>query len=300
MKLLLVDGNYFLHRAFSIAVKNRDPAFIEKNVLTLFVSMIFSEIVLHRATHVAVTFDAPDCWRLDVYPRYKERRRKPKDPIFVNHPKYTEPVEVKTTAGELVKPAKEVLGLAGIKTYHKARLESDDLLASLTARFTPYINIVIDTRDKDMASLVSSTVALYWPVEKKFLGPATVKDYYGVLPFQIRDMLSLTGDKVDDIPGVPGVAAKTASSMLRDDTLKNRLRSSAKLRAKLKPYYTRIALAQKLTTLKVVDIKEDLADLVPRSPDKDALIKRVWSIPKALDSVGDVSKAAKLKGLFRK
>jgi DNA polymerase-1 len=212
MKLLLVDGNYFMHRAFHMVVKTRDPAYIQKNVLTLFASMVFSEIALHRATHVAVTLDAPNCWRLEIYPRYKERRRKPKDPILVSHPKYREPVEVTDTVGSMIPAAKKMLKAAGIKVYHKNLLESDDLLGSLAARFQEQIPVVISTRDKDMAGLVNDRVTQYWPVEKKFMREKDVLAYYGVRPFQIRDYLSLMGDHVDDIPGVPGVKARSRHS----------------------------------------------------------------------------------------
>ncbi len=297
MKLVAIDGNYYLHRAFSIAVLRRDPAFVERNVLTLFLTMVVSDLVALRATHAAVTFDAPNCWRYDILPSYKENRRKKKDPIIVTHPKHPEPVQIDITAGSLVKPAKVVIKAAGLKVFHKARLESDDLLGSL-CKFQDEANIVLATRDKDMAGLVNDKVTLYWPSEKKVLKTKDVKEHYGVYPFQIRDFLSLTGDKIDCIPGVPGVAAKTAAAMLGDDTLKNRLRKSAKLRAKLSPHYTKISLAQKLTTLKIVPLSETLEDLVPVPPNKDLLSSLVWSIPKGLDSFKDVTQASKLKGLF--
>ncbi len=298
MKLVAADGNYYLWRAFSVAVQRRDPAHVERNVLTLFLTMLVADFVALKATHVAVTFDAPNCWRYDVLPSYKESRRKERDPIMVSHPKYSEPVQVDITAGSLVKPAKAVVKAAGIKVFHKARLESDDLLGSLASRFQDDLYVIIATRDKDMAGLVNDKVSVYWPSEKKILKTKDVKEHYGVYPFQIRDFLSLTGDKIDNIPGVPGVAAKTAASMLGDDTLKNRLKQSAKLRAKLSPHYTRIALAQKLTTLKIVELKESTEDLVPIPPDKEVLSKLVWSIPKGLDTFKDVAQATKLKGLF--
>ncbi len=297
-RLVVCDGNYYLWRAFSVAVRNRDPAHVERNVLTLFLAMIVSDFVLLRATHTVVTFDAPDCWRYDIFPAYKEGRRKKRDPIMVSHPKYPEPVQVDITPGSMVKAAKRLIRASGITAIHKARLESDDLLGSVASQFQDEIEVIIATRDKDMAGLVNARVRVYWPVEKKMLGAKEVKDHYGVHPFQIRDFLSLTGDKVDGIPGVPGVASKTASAMLGDDTLKNRLKKSAKLRTRLKPHYTSIALAQKLTTLKIVDLNETLGDLVPSAPDKDLLSSLVWSIPKGLDTLKDVAQSSKLKGLF--
>jgi DNA polymerase I len=297
-RLVVCDGNYYLWRAFSVAVRNRDPAHVERNVLTLFLSMIVSDFVILRATHTVVTFDAPDCWRYDIFPAYKEGRRKKRDPIMVSHPKYPEPVQVDITPGSMVKSAKRLIRASGITAIHKARLESDDLLGSVASQFQDEIEVIVSTRDKDMAGLVNARVRVYWPVEKKMLGVKEVKDHYGVHPFQIRDFLSLTGDKVDGIPGVKGVASKTAAAMLGDDTLKNRLKKSAKLRARLSPHYTSIALAQKLTTLKIVDLKETLADLVPSAPDKGLLSSLVWSIPKGLDSLKDVAQSAKIKGLF--
>lgn len=297
-RLVVCDGNYYLWRAFSVVVYRRDPAHVEKNTLTLFLSMIVSDLVALRATHAAITFDAPNCWRYDILPSYKIARKKNREPIMVTHPKYSSPVQVDLTPSALVKPAKALVRRAGLTAFHKARLESDDLQGSLAVKFQPDAHVIIATRDKDMAGLVNDSVTLYWPSEKKILKAPDVKAHYGVEPFQIRDYLSLTGDKVDSIPGVPGVASKTAASMLGDDTLKNRLRKSAKLRAKLKPHYSTIALAQKLTTLRIVDIPQSLSDLVPKPPDKEALTSLVWAIPKGLDSLKDVAQASKLKGLF--
>lgn len=297
-RLVVCDGNYYLWRAFSVVVYRKDPAFLEKNTLTLFLSMIVADLVALRATHAAVTFDAPNCWRYDLLPSYKSGRKKNREPIVVNHPNHSEPVRIEATPGSFSKAARSLLRSSGLTVFYKARLESDDLLGSLTVKFQDVASIILATRDKDMAGLVNDAVTLYWPSEKKFLRTADVKDHYGVHPFQIRDFLSLTGDKVDSIPGVPGVAAKTAASMLGNDTLKNRLKKSAKLRSKLSPHYTTIGLAQKLTTLKIVDISQELSDLVPKPPDKDALTSLVWAIPKGLDSFKDVAQASKLKGLF--
>jgi DNA polymerase-1 len=297
-RLVACDGNYYLWRAFSVAVRNRDPAHVERNVLTLFLSMIVSDLVVLRATHAVVTFDGPNCWRYDIFPEYKAGRHKKREPIMVSHPKYPEPVQVDITPGAMSKSAKQLIRACGIHVIHKARLESDDLLGSVASQFQGDADVIIATRDKDMAGLVNAKVKVYWPSEKKMLGVKEVKDHYGVHPFQIRDFLSLTGDKVDGIPGVPGVASKTASAMLGDDTLKNRLKRSAKLRARLSPHYTSIALAQKLTTLKIIDLKETLDDLVPSTPDGNLLSSLVWSVPKGLASLKDVSQSAKLKGLF--
>lgn len=299
MKLLLIDGPYYLHRAYSIAILKRDPKYVEKNVLTLFLTMVVADIVALKATHVAVTFDGNRCWRYEVFPDYKANRKQTTEPKMVTHPKYSAPVRVDITASDLMPAARKLLQHCGLAIFRKKELESDDLLGSFTYKFKDKINIVVSTRDKDMAGLVCKTVAQYWPMEKKLLGPQAVKDHYGVMPFQIRDYLSLMGDKVDNIPGVPGVAAKTAASMLGDDTLKNRLKVSTKLRAKLKPHISTIAIAQKLTTLRIVDIPVDLDDLVPQKPSKKDLVPLVWSLPKDLDSMQDVTHAAKYKGLFR-
>lgn len=299
--LTLIDGNYYLWRAFSVAVRTRDPAYVERNVLTLFLTMVVNDLVLTKATHVAVTFDAPDCWRLGIYKKYKANRRKPADPIYVTHPRHPKPVKVEITAGSLVKKAKALVKAAGLFVMHKKTMESDDLLGSLVNHFEDRTLITVSTRDKDMAGLVSNRVVLYWPQEKKYLGPKDVKNHFGVQPFQIRDYLALMGDKVDNIPGVPGVAAKTAAAMLGDGTLKQRLAKSAKLRAKLKPHISRIAMAQKLTTLKILDLRGlALDDLVPQPEDKQALIKAVWAPPKQLSQLRAVAQASKYSGLFKR
>lgn len=299
MKLLLIDGPYYLHRAYSIAILKRDPKYVEKNVLTLFLTMVVSDIAALKATHVAVTFDGPNCWRYEVFPDYKANRRGEKEPKMISHPKYSQPVRVDITASDLMPAARNLIRKSGLKVFRKKGLESDDLLGSFSYKFKDVLNIIVSTRDKDMAGLVCKTVAQYWPMEKKLLGPESVKEHYGVYPFQIRDYLALMGDKVDNIPGVPGVAAKTAASMLGNDTLKNRLRASKKLQAKLAPHISTLAISQKLTTLKIVDLDVDLDDLVPQRPDKADLVPLVWSVPKGLEEIRDAAHATKFKGLFR-
>lgn len=300
MKLMLIDGPYYLWRAYSVAVYTRDPKYVEKNVLTLFLTMVIADIVAMKATHVACTFDAPNCWRYEVYPKYKANRSGPKEPKYVTHAKYSQPVRVDLTASDIMPAARKLLRACGLPVFRKSMLESDDLLGSFTVKFQDQLPVVVSTRDKDMAGLVNDElkVSQYWPMEKKLLKEKDVLAHYGVRPFQIRDYLSLMGDNVDNIPGVPNVAAKTAASMLGNDTLKNRLKVSKKLRARLAPHYTAISMAQKLTTLKIVPLDVELADLVPQKPDQQAMLTMVWAPPKNMSLMRDASHAAKFKGLF--
>jgi len=298
MRLLLIDGPYYLHRSYSVALLKRDPKYVEKNVLTLFLSMVVADIVALKATHVAATFDAPNCFRYELFPKYKANRKGRKEPVMVTHPKYSSPVRVDVTASDIMPDARKLLRAAGIAVFRKSGLESDDLLGSFSSVFQGEIPIVVSTRDKDMGGLVNDRVSWYWPMEKKMLKAQDVLKHYGVLPFQMRDYLSLMGDKVDNIPGVPGVAAKTAASMLGDDTLKNRLKVSKKLRARLQPHISNISMAQKLTTLKIVPLSVSLDDLIPKDPDKQAMLSMVWAPPKDMSLMRDARQAAKYKGLF--
>ena len=85
-KAFLIDGNYYVHRAWDICASNRNLDYLEKNVLTLLLSMVYGDAVKLKATHIAVSFDGPRSFRHDIYGAYKGNRSK-------------DPIEVPTNAG---------------------------------------------------------------------------------------------------------------------------------------------------------------------------------------------------------
>ena len=291
-KTILIDGNFYVHRAFDTSVKRKSLDYIEKNTMTTFLQMVASDIVTNRGTHALVCFDAPGCFRYEVYKHYKASRRKSGPTQIVRDDGQT--VQLDITAGSLIKSARKVIELAGITHAFVRGLEADDLIGSACVSLPG--KKVICSRDKDLSVLVNDEVSIYWPTEKKTLGVAEVRKHWGVEPHQIRDYLCLLGDAVDNIPGVPGIGPKTARKILKEHGSISKALSDKKLRSLFEEHKETLVIAKKLVTLKT-DYKFKLDNLVIDDVDT-SLGELVWQIPKALKDLGEARKASKLKGLF--
>lgn len=288
----VVDGNFYLWRALSVVIKRKNTAHLTKNAMTMFLNMVSADAVHHHATHFLACFDARRSFRNDIYKDYKANRVKSGTTTVTldNGQEFTTDI----TPGSLVKPAREMLGLAGLYSSQKKMREADDLLGSAALSLPG--RIVIGTRDKDIASTVNTRVSLWWPIEKKLIGPAEVLKHFGVKPSQIADYLSLMGDKVDNIPGILGCGPKTACAILaKYGTLDNAVKDKA-FREKYDKHKRTLAMARKLVAL-LPDVTYDLEDLVPQKIDK-ALGDVVWAIPDRLKDLGEFRKMNKMKGLF--
>jgi DNA polymerase I len=293
-KLLAVDGNFFLHRALDVCAKRKDPNHLVKNTFSMFLSMVAADAKTINATHVHVSFDAKRSFRHDIDKNYKANRVKTGGTTIVRDDGSEFHTDV--TPGSLVKPAREVLDLAGIAHDQRKAMEADDLLGSLAALAGPKLRVVLDTRDKDLARCVNEYVRLWWPIEKKYIDEAGVLKHFGVRPKQIGDYLSLLGDKVDNIPGVPGVGKDTAAKWLAEYGTLDKALKDKKIKARLSPHMDKLVMARKLVTLKT-DIKFDIDEMVPKKINPD-LADLVWAIPSSLKDLADSQKLLKMKGLF--
>jgi len=128
------------------------------------------------------------------------------------------------------------LPLTGFSSLSAPATEADDLIASYTRNaVTSGHNVVIATNDKDILQLTSEQVAIYSTAKADagrdafaLLGPREIKEKWGVEPSQIGEILALTGDSTDNIPGVPGIGGKTAAQLIHNyGTVENLLRNLA-------------------------------------------------------------------------
>jgi DNA polymerase-1 len=296
-KTVLVDGNYYLHRAFSVAAARRSLDHVKKNTLDLFLKQVCSDIVTLKGTHALIVFDAPGSFRYEVYPQYKANRREGKDGkttevTRVDGTKAT----VDLTAGALVKDARQLVSLAGIAHSWVKGYEGDDLLGC-AVKTIPGKKAVC-TRDKDSAVLISEDgeTVVYWPQEKQIIDYKMVKKLWKIEPHQMRDYLCLLGDKVDNIPGVDGIGPQTAAKLLQEHGSIAEALKDPKWLAKLKPHKKTLLIAKKLVTLRT-DITFKIENLVIKDVDQE-LLKHVWAIPQSLKELGEARKLSKMKGLF--
>src|SRR5690606_35344141 len=153
----------------------------------------------YPTTHFAVVFDAPGkTFRDDIYADYK-----------ANRPSMPEDLRAQ------IQPLHDFIRALGLPLICETGVEADDVIGTLAQELAKAGHeVVISTGDKDMAQLVNNKVTLVNTMTNTLLDRAGVIDKFGVPPELIIDFLALQGDKVDNIPGVPGVGEKTALALL--------------------------------------------------------------------------------------
>ena len=201
-RLLIVDGHAYAYRAFHAISDLRSPAGQPTNAIYGFVKMLGKMRVAIEPTHLIVVWDGGlSAERTAVLPEYKAQRPPMPDDL---RPQLDE------MAG--------YLKAAGVASFCRAGVEADDYIACLARHASGAgMAVVIASSDKDFMQLVSARVGLLNPGDKSGMvwTDEQVRAKAGVEPSQIVDWLSLTGDSVDNIPGVPGVGPKTAAEWLK-------------------------------------------------------------------------------------
>jgi 5'-3' exonuclease len=197
----LVDASIYIFRAwFSISDEFVNSAGEPTNAVYGFTGFLCSLLEQTKAEHIGVAFDESlsKSYRNEIYPEYKANR----DPA---------PEELKRQ----FKWARDVAESMGLSCFADQRYEADDLIGTLAAHWRDRGHpVCIITSDKDLTQLVEKNDTWWDFTRNRKLNRAKIKDRFGVFPEQIADFLALTGDSVDNIPGVPGVGPKSAAALL--------------------------------------------------------------------------------------
>ncbi|MCA9565432.1 MAG: DNA polymerase I, partial [Myxococcales bacterium] len=197
--LYLVDGSYYIFRAYYALTRLSNSKGFPTNALFGFVGMLNKLMNDMNPSYLAVTFDAKGrSFRHDMYPEYKANRDAPPEDLTPQLPYFREIVE-----GYNI-PCLEIPGV-----------EADDVLGTLTRRAVEQgYDVVLISGDKDLTQLLSEHARMVDTMRDKWMGPAEVKERYSVEPHQMPDILGLMGDTSDNIPGVPGIGEKTAAKLV--------------------------------------------------------------------------------------
>jgi DNA polymerase-1 len=196
----LIDGSGYIFRAFyaiqSLSTKEGFPT----NALYGFIKMTLKTIAQANSSRVAMIFDAgKKTFRNDLYPEYKANRAECPPELAEQMPFFA-----------------DISQALGLPVLQCVGYEADDIIATLTAKLSAQNNpVVIVSGDKDLMQLVSSTVQIWDTMKDKHYGPDEVIEKFGVPPEQVTEILALTGDTSDNIPGVDGVGPKTASQLVQ-------------------------------------------------------------------------------------
>ncbi|MDR9438407.1 MAG: DNA polymerase I [Halomonas sp.] len=270
--IVLVDGSSYLYRAFHalppLTTSDGQPTGAIKGVLNMLKRLIKD----YPDSPMAVVFDAPGkTFRDELFEQYKSHRPPMPDDLRSQ-----------------VQPLHDCVKALGLPLLCIEGVEADDVIGTLARQATEAgRDAVISTGDKDMAQLVNDHITLVNTMKDETLDVDGVKEKFGLSPALIIDFLALMGDKVDNIPGVPGVGEKTALGLLQgmdggletvyDDLEQVRtlgFRGAKTLPKKLEEHREQAFLSYQLATIKTdCELPVGLDDLDIAHPDREALLE---------------------------
>jgi DNA polymerase-1 len=260
--LLLVDGSSYLYRAFHAIRDLSNSRGEPTNAIYGVLNMLRR---LHKdvpAEYSACVFDAKGkTFRDDLYAEYKANR-----PAM--------PDELASQIG----PLKEAIIAMGWPLLEIGGVEADDVIGTLARQAEQAgLRVVISTGDKDITQLVSAQITLVNTMSNEILDIAGVEKKFGVPPERIIDYLTLIGDSVDNVPGVPKVGPKTAVKWLTqygtlDNIVKNAPDISGAVGENLRQSLDWLPQARALLTIKCdVELPVQIPELAPQEQDKAKL-----------------------------
>jgi len=241
-KLVLIDGNAIVHRAFHALPPLNNKNGQVTNAVYGFFSMVLKVVGDLRPEHLIVCFDrAAPTFRKELYVGYQSQR----------------PKMVSELSSQFVL-LHEVLEKAGIKVFEVDGYEADDLIGTISKQSRE--DVIILSGDRDLLQLVNSRVRILAPivgVTKMILfDEEKVEEKYGLKSHQLADYKALVGDSSDNYPGVAGIGPKIASTLILEyETLENLYQHlgdlSPKISEKLATDAEQAVLAKKLATIEV-------------------------------------------------
>jgi len=200
--IYIIDGSTIIYRSY-FAFKNR-PLINSRGENTSaifgFLRTVITLIEQFEPEYFAIAFDEKEpTFRHKQYPKYKATRDKmPEDLV------------------EQLEPIHELVNVTNIPHLSKAGFEADDVIATLAKRYEDTHDIVIISTDKDLYQLVNDHVRLYDHSKNVYIDVQAVKNKFGIPPEKVLDLLALSGDSSDNVPGIPKVGPKTAAKLIHE------------------------------------------------------------------------------------
>ncbi|MGB0446266.1 MAG: DNA polymerase I [Pseudomonadales bacterium] len=261
--VVLVDGSSYLFRAYHalppLTNKKGQPTGAIKGVINMLRSLRKD----YTNANIIVIFDAKGpTFRHAMYDQYKAQRPPMPDDLR-----------------QQIEPIHAIIKAMGLPLLVVPGVEADDVIGTLAQQATEQgVDTLISTGDKDMAQLVSDHVKLVNTMTNTYMDRDGVVAKFGITAEQIVDYLAITGDKVDNIPGVPGAGPKTAVKWLNtygnlQNLMANADEIGGKIGEKLRAALPDLPLSQQLTTIKLdVALDHGLQDIKPQPVDQAGLL----------------------------
>ena len=238
--LILVDGSSYLFRAYHALPPLTNSRGEPTGAIVGVVNMLRKLIDAYRPELMAVVFDAPGkTFRDDLYPDYKAHRPPMPDELRAQ-----------------IEPLHAIVRAMGLPVLIVPDVEADDVIGTLAVQAAAAgVPTLISTSDKDLAQLVDDHVTLVNTMTDQVLDRAGVIDKLGVPPERVVDYLTLVGDSVDNVPGVPQCGPKTAAKWLADyGSLEGVVENAAAIKGRagenLRASLDRLSLSRELVTIR--------------------------------------------------
>ncbi|MEY4625123.1 MAG: hypothetical protein RL061_648, partial [Pseudomonadota bacterium] len=264
-RLLLVDGSSYLYRAFHAMPDLRNSQGFPTGAIQGMVNMMRRARTELDADHIACVFDAKGkTFRDEMYPEYKANRSSMPEDLAMQ-----------------IEAIHKVVRAMGWPVLVVPGIEADDVIGTLAKQAkAANWSVLISTGDKDLAQLVEPGISLINTMTEERLDTEGVKNKFGVPPERIVDYLSIMGDTVDNVPGVPKAGPKTAVKWLTEfGTLDELMKRSSEVKGvvgeNLRASLEWLPKARELVTVKIdCDLNEHLIglhELHAKGEDKEAL-----------------------------
>jgi DNA polymerase-1 len=199
MTVYLIDGNSYAYRAYYAIKELSTSGGFSTNAIYGFTNMLLKIIRDKKPDGVVVSFDSPaPTKRHIIFEEYKAHR--PETPRGLV---------------EQMPHIRKLISALHIKIFEMPGYEADDIIGTVAKRLASQgVDVSIVTADKDMLQLVDRGIKIYDPMKDKILDEEYIKEKFGLGPERITEFMALTGDTVDNIPGIKGIGEKTAKELL--------------------------------------------------------------------------------------
>lgn len=269
MKLLLIDANSLIHRAFHALPPLTSPDGAPAGALYGLSATLLKILERHKPEYIAAAFDRPEpTFRKIEFDDYKAQRPKAPDELISQ-----------------LKEAHRLFSAFGIPTFEKAGFEADDLIGTIAQKFKKEkgIRIIILTGDMDTLQLVEDPFLAVEALKKGVsetvvYDEKAVKERYDIIPKQLTDYKGLVGDASDNIPGVRGIGPKSAARLLNKygtlEEILKKLPENDPSYEKIKRSEKEAILSKKLGTVKCdVPLSVSLEDMrFSYDPGKESIV----------------------------
>ena len=243
--LYILDGTYYVYRAFYAIRGLSTSKGFPTNGLFGFTNMLFDVIKTNQPTYLAVAFDlGENTFRKEIYADYKANRTAMPEELVQQLPYF-----------------RKIVHSLRIPVLERAGVEADDVIGSLVRnKIRDGMKVVILTGDKDLYQLVDEQTTLFDSMRNKHVGIKEVISRFQVPPCKVAEVLALSGDKSDNIPGVPGIGERTAGKLVaKFGSFKNVFLNAYKIKGKKRKENLINFKDQAYLSLQLTRIKTDLS-----------------------------------------